>query len=213
VSFGTREMNRCNDWVTSARPVASIDAGTTTTRVGGAVEPFPVAGPVRGVGRGVVRCVVRCVGRGALAVDGGTGRDDGEPAPAGCPPEPLLQPIVTTMTTAAIQKSLQNRGTCVDSIVMAAAEFYSEAPARLSRSDLEARVAELERVVATLSSLRDERFVDRRDARREERPDPVALTAALHPRGMRSARKSKRRSSSNGTIGLRFVIFEPQTSR
>jgi len=92
---------------------------------------------------------------------------------------------------------------------MAAAEFYSGVPARLPRPDQDARVVEIERVGATIASLRDERFVDRR----ERRPDPVAVTAALHPHGMRSPRKLKRRSSNDGTIGVRFLIFEPQTSR
>jgi hypothetical protein len=81
--------------------------------------------------------------------------------------------------------------------------------ASLSRADLEARVAELERVVATLASLRDERYAERRN----ERPDPVALTAALHPRGRKSARNAKRRSSNDGTLAMRFVLFDPPAAR
>ena len=98
---------------------------------------------------------------------------------------------------------------------MADTQFYrptpsnSVAPQQLSRSDLEARVAELERVVATLASLREERQVERR----AERPDPVALTAALHPGGMKSARKPRRRSSNDGTLAMRFVLFEPPSAR
>jgi hypothetical protein len=98
---------------------------------------------------------------------------------------------------------------------MADTQFYrptppnSVAPESLSRTDLEARVAELERVVATLASLREERYVERRN----ECPDPVALTAALHPGGMKSARKPRRRSSNDGTIGLRFVLFDPPVAR
>jgi hypothetical protein len=105
---------------------------------------------------------------------------------------------------------------------MADTQFYrpnppnSVAPAELSRADLEARVAELERVVATLASLRDERYVERRDERyaerRTERPDPVALTAALHPRGRKSKRNA-RRSSNDGTLAMRFVLFDPPTAR
>ena len=59
-------------------------------------------------------------------------------------------------------------------MVMEAAQFYRPPPAdpvalgELSRADLEARVAELERVVATLAGLRNERTTDRRD----DRPDP-----------------------------------------
>ena len=100
-------------------------------------------------------------------------------------------------------------------MVMEAAQFYRQppadpaAPAELSRADLEARVAELERVVATLASLHNERTAERR----EDRPDPVALTRALHPKGMRSARNPMRRTSDDGTIGLRFVMFRPPTSR
>jgi hypothetical protein len=98
---------------------------------------------------------------------------------------------------------------------MADTQFYrptppnSVAPPSLSRADLEARVAELERVVATLASLRDERYVERRN----ERPDPVALTAALHPRGRKSARNAKRRSSNDGTMAMRFVLFDPPAAR
>jgi hypothetical protein len=98
---------------------------------------------------------------------------------------------------------------------MADTQFYrpsppnSVAPQQLSRADLEARVAELERVVATLASLREERSVERRT----ERPDPVALTAALHPRGMKSARNPRRRSSNDGTMAMRFVLFEPPAGR
>ena len=39
--------------------------------------------------------------------------------------------------------------------------------------------------------------------------DPVALTAALHPHRGRSARRSKRRSSDNGTLAMRVVLFDP----
>jgi hypothetical protein len=92
---------------------------------------------------------------------------------------------------------------------MDAAQIVPSEPAERSRAALEARVAELERVVATLATLRSTRMHERRD----EHPDPVALTAALHPRGMRSPRKLARRSSSDGTIAVRFVLFDPQTPR
>ena len=100
---------------------------------------------------------------------------------------------------------------------MAETEFYSAAPTSLarpvaaadapviSRAELEARVVELEHVVATIASLRNERSA-------ADRPDPVALTAALHPGGMRSAHRKRRRTSGNGTIPLRFVMFEPPAS-
>ena len=88
---------------------------------------------------------------------------------------------------------------------MAEAKFYPEVIDAPSQPDLVARVAELERVVATLASLRHERSA--------ERPDPVALTAALHPGGMRSLRAVRRRTSSNGTLPLRFVLFDPSSSR
>jgi hypothetical protein len=94
---------------------------------------------------------------------------------------------------------------------MAAPQFYRDAeasktaPAVTSRADLEARVAELERVVATLTALRNADLADRRD----ERPDPVALTRALHPRGMRRSRNAKRGSSADGTLSVRAVLFQP----
>jgi len=94
---------------------------------------------------------------------------------------------------------------------MAEAGFYPEivypeivdAPAQ---PDLAARVAELERVVATLATLRRERSTG-------DRPDPVALTAALHPGGMRSTRRSKRRAASGGTLPMRLVLLDPSASR
>ena len=89
---------------------------------------------------------------------------------------------------------------------MAEARFYPAVIDAPSAPDLAARVAELERVVETLASLRRERSTD-------ERPDPVALTAALHPGGMRSVRAAKRRRSGDGTLPLRFVLFDPSTSR
>ena len=94
---------------------------------------------------------------------------------------------------------------------MADAEFYPEvvdAPSR--QPDLAARVEELERVVATLASLRRERSVSRED---RDRADPVALTAALHPGGMRSARAAKRRTSNDGTLAMRLVVLDPSAAR
>ena len=91
---------------------------------------------------------------------------------------------------------------------MADAECYPEVVDAPSRPDLAARVAELERVVATLASLHRERSVSRGD-----RPDPVALTAALHPGGMRSARAAKGRTSNDGTLAMRLVVLDPSASR
>jgi hypothetical protein len=83
---------------------------------------------------------------------------------------------------------------------------------------LEARVEELERVervVATLATLRNERLIEQppRADRYDTRQDAVALTAALHPRGRRSARATKRHSSSDGTMAMRFVLFEAPIAR
>jgi hypothetical protein len=89
---------------------------------------------------------------------------------------------------------------------MAEAKFYPEVVDAASQPDLAQRVAELERVIATLSSLHRERSV-------ADRPDPVALTAALHPGGMRSARTARRRTSNDGTLALRFVLFDGSASR
>ena len=94
---------------------------------------------------------------------------------------------------------------------MAEAKFYPEVIDAPSQPDLATRVAELERVVATLSSLHREPPAYERPA--YERPDPVALTAALHPGGMRSVRRAKRRRSGDGTLPLRFVLFDPSASR
>jgi hypothetical protein len=89
---------------------------------------------------------------------------------------------------------------------MEASEFYPDVRPQPTQPDLAERVAELERVVATLASLRRERF-------RADRPDPVALTAALHPGGMRSTRGAKRTTTSGGTIPVRFVLFDPSAAR
>jgi hypothetical protein len=92
---------------------------------------------------------------------------------------------------------------------MEASEFYPEVLPRPSQPDLAERVAELERVVATLASLRRERSL----ADLADRPDPVAITAALHPGGMRSTRGAKRHTTNRGTIPVRFVLFDPTASR
>jgi len=100
-------------------------------------------------------------------------------------------------------------------MVMEASQFYRaagadpEVAARPSRADLEARVAELERVVATLTSLQNER----RAEHRMDQLDPVALTRALHPRGRRGARTAKRGSSADGMLTMRAVLFQPPSSR
>src|SRR5882672_3971959 len=84
------------------------------------------------------------------------------------------------------------------------------APQTHEPTPLEARVEELERVVATLSSLRNERLIEqpsraeRSAERNAERREAVELTAALHGHGKRAARNAKRRSSPDGTIGVRF---------
>jgi len=92
-------------------------------------------------------------------------------------------------------------------MAMEATQLYPDVPAVPGRADLEARVAELERIVATMATLRNERLVERRPETRGPHPDPVALTAALHPRGMRSARTA-RRSSGDGTLAMRIVLFD-----
>jgi hypothetical protein len=92
-------------------------------------------------------------------------------------------------------------------MAMEATQLYPAVPADPGRADLESRVADLERIVATLATLRDERLIERRPEHRPPHPDPVALTAALHPRGMRSAR-ARRGSSSDGTLALRIVLFD-----
>ena len=166
--------------------MGSIDPGTSATR------PF---GTVGGVTVGGVEVGGPIVG-GVVVVDVG---DD-------LPPDPLLQaPQTATITAANAQKGLQARSGRVDPKVMAEARCYPDVSTRPSQADLAARVAELERVVATLASLRRERAL-------EDRPDPVALTKALHPGGMRSTFRARSRATSGGTIPLRFVLFDPSTS-
>ena len=94
---------------------------------------------------------------------------------------------------------------------MAEAKFYPEVIDAPSPPDLATRVAELERMVETLAGLRRERPTYERPA--SERRDHVALTSALHPGGMRSVRSAKRRRAGDGTLPLRFVLFDPSTSR
>jgi hypothetical protein len=89
---------------------------------------------------------------------------------------------------------------------MAEARFYPEVIDAPSPPDLATRVAELERMVETLAGLR-------REIPTCERRDPVALTSALHPGGMRSVRSAKRRRSGDGTLPMRFVLFDPSPSR
>jgi hypothetical protein len=91
---------------------------------------------------------------------------------------------------------------------MAEAKFYPEVVDAPSQRDLAQRVAELEQVIATLASLRLERAA----AHDSERRDPVAITAALHPGGMRSARQARRRTSNDGTLPFRFVVFDGSAS-
>ena len=124
--------------------------------------------------------------------------------------EPLYAASSTnpgTTTAIAFRKRLQTRRRPVDSMAMEATQLYPDIPADSGRAGLESRVAELERIVATLATLRDERLVECGLERCDPQLDPVALTAALHPRGMRSAR-TRRGSSSDGTLAMRIVLFD-----
>jgi hypothetical protein len=190
----TEARNRCIGFVTSRRPVGSIDPGTSTIRPGATVTGGRVT-----VGRVTVGGV-EAVG---LLVDGAVVVDDEEDFP---PDPPLQAPPTATRAATHAQKGLQARVGRVDPEVMEAAESYPDIATRQPQPGLAARVEELERVVATLASLRRERSL-------AERPDPVALTAALHPGGMRSTLGAKRRAKSGGTIPVRFVLFDPSTSR
>jgi hypothetical protein len=89
------------------------------------------------------------------------------------------------------------------------------APETHQPTPLAERVDEIERVTVTLATLRNERLIEQppRTDRFTNRREAVELTAALHPRGRRSARIPKRRSSSDGTLAMRFVFFEPPTAR
>jgi hypothetical protein len=175
-------------------------AGTATTRRGG--------GRYGGFGSGFggfgVVPVAGVVGSGARVVV------VVEPAPES-EDEPL-QAAVSARTRKATasdpRKALQAGVHPVDSRAMEATRLYPAVPEDSRRPDLEARVAELERVVETLATLRDARLVERRVERPVREPDPVALTAALHGHG-RGGRRSKRRSSDNGTLAMRVVLFDP----
>ncbi len=66
--------------------------------------------------------------------------------------------------------------------------------------DLQGRVAKLERAVADLvASFR------RSGNRSHPMGDPVALTATMHPRGLREWRP---RSEAEGMLSLRFFLFD-----
>ena len=93
-------------------------------------------------------------------------------------------------------------------MAMEATQLYPEVPAASGRSRLEARVAELERIVATLATLRNERLVEPPPVRSIPPRDPVALTAALHPRGLRKTRHAHTRGAANGTLAARIVLFD-----
>ena len=130
-------------------------------------------------------------------------------------PESDDDPLHATVSAASSSpaainppKGLQAGSHPVDSMAMEATQLYPAVPEDSRRPDLEARVAELERVVATLATLRDARLVERREERPVRDLDPVALTAALHGHGRRSARRSPRRSSDNGMLAMRVVLFD-----
>jgi hypothetical protein len=194
-----------SDWscrVTSVFPVGSIDAGTCTTgRPPGRRGRVPVPGVVCGVVRGVVAPVGGFAGRVVVV----------EPAPES--DDDPLQAAVSASTTSATanppRKGLQAVSHPVDSMAMEATQLYPAVRDDSRRPDLETRVAELERVVATLATLRDARLGERRDERPARNFDPVALTAALHGHGRRAGRRSTRRSSDNGTLAMRVVLFDP----
>ncbi len=157
--------------------------------------------PVAGVVPGLVRTVGRP--RGPVVVV--------EPAPES-DDEPLHAAISATTRSAIAsvpRKGLQAGGRPVDSMAMEATRLYPAVPDDSRRPDLEARVAELERVIATLATLRDARLVERREERPVRDFDPVALTRALHSHGRRSGRRSPRRSSDSGSLAMRVVLFDP----
>ncbi len=169
-----------------------------------------VGGPGRG--RGFGRGRVPGVGRGFSTLGGlldrvgpfGASPDfDDEPLHAGA------SAISRSAIAEARWKGLQAGCHPVDSMAMEATQLYPAVPDSSRRPDLEARVAELERVVATLATLRDARLVDRPRERSVADLDPVALTRALHSHGGRTRRRSPRRSSGDGTLALRVVLFDP----
>ena len=154
---------------------------------------------------GVVPGCVGTVGRsrGAVVVVEPASESDDDPLHAAV--------SAANSSAAAIipRECLQAGSHPVDSMAMEATQLYPAIPDDSRRPDLEARVAELERVVATLATLRDARLVERREERPARDFDPVALTAALHGHGRRSARRAARRSSGDGTLAMRVVLFDP----
>jgi hypothetical protein len=134
-----------------------------------------------------------------------------EPAPES-DDDPLHAAVSAANSSAAAiipRECLQAGSHPVDSMAMEATQLYPAVPEDSRRPDLEVRVAELERVVATLATLRDARLVERREARPARDLDPVALTAALHGHGRRSGRRSQRRLSDTDTLAMRVVLFDP----
>ncbi len=101
-------------------------------------------------------------------------------------------------STPAAQNVLQRRRTRVDAPIMQVARRYPTPPQDNGRVEaLHARIAELEREITDLVA---------RSPRSALVDDPVALTAALHPRGLQRRRP---RAEGAGTLSLRFFVFEP----
>lgn len=169
------------------RPVGSIEAGTARTLVG------TVAGVVD---RGTVP---------VPALVGGVVVDE----PWAFPPDDPLQPA-SVAAIAIPHKRLQRRMRCVDSMVMEAQRCYPAVPEVLPRVDVAGRAEEIERVVATIASLYRQRLLPEppREVAATPRRDPVAITAALHPRSLRSQRRGARRAPTDGNLGLRIVVFD-----
>jgi hypothetical protein len=82
------------------------------------------------------------------------------------------------------------------------------AASRPSRQAVAARVAELELMLEIIEQTRGARECQARP--RAFDGDPVALTHALHPRGLRPTRRSDDQPARRapGPMAVRFVVFD-----
>ena len=188
-------------------PVASIDWGTTTIR------------PASAWGRASARRRTRRRA-GVRGSSSGGGGDDPPRGPCADPPTIRCMPRESSASTAATTaKPETTPGSQAIVSIQSSwrhAQFYRDAE-RLRGARPRSRAGPISKRASPSSSVSSRRWprfaTSAVAASRRERPDPVALTGALHPRGMRRSRNAKRGSSSDGTISMRAVLFQPPSRR
>ena len=77
-----------------------------------------------------------------------------------------------------------------------------------ARADLETRTADLSGIIEALVACQTA-TARRADTRSVAALDPVALTEALHPRGLRLPRKQRRRASTGRNLNVRVFFLSP----